>query len=211
MHVTSGTLKGLKIQTTKRQSEILDLRPTTGYSKQVLFNLLKNNRIVQIEIENSLVLDGFSGTGSVGIEFFSRGAAHITFVDSNLENTKQIKLQTAKLGVSSTVISGFFPKLPSLKSKFDIIFLDPPYNEGKGKVAQTIKNLLEGHLLDNGILILETLNNKEEIEKLKLHLGKKSILLNIALERESGSKTCFIFFKINDVNTQEHLSFQDDV
>lgn len=195
MQIISGTLKGLTLETTKTQKLDKSLRPTTSYSKQVLFNLLNNNKIIGTEIEGKVILDGFAGTGAVGIEFFSRGASHITFVDSNPENVKQLKLQTAKFGVSANIIMAFLPDNKKIKTQFDIIFLDPSYEEGKGKIVQTVKNLLNENLAEDGLLVLEILNNTKQIEELKKHLEKKQILLNLIYERESSSKTYFLFFK----------------
>lgn len=204
MQIVSGRLKGLIVETTSKQKLDKTLRPTTSYSKQVLFNLLENNKFIKTEIEGKIVLDGFAGTGAVGIEFFSRGASHITFVECNPENIKQLKLQTAKLGISCSIISAFLPENEKLKTKFDIIFLDPSYQEGKGKIAQTIKNLLEDNLTEEGILILEVLNNKKDLEELKKHFEKKNVLLNLIYERDSNSKTIFLFFKI--LSTKEVLT-----
>jgi 16S rRNA (guanine966-N2)-methyltransferase len=212
MQIISGTLKGLTLETTKTQKLDKTLRPTTSYSKQVLFNLLHNNKVIGTEIEGKLILDGFAGTGAVGIEFFSRGASHVTFVDSSPENVKQLKLQTAKFGVSASIIQAFLPDNKKIKTQFDIIFLDPSYEEGKGKIVQTVKNLLNENLAEDGLIVLEILNHKKQIEELKKHLEKKEILLNLIYERESSSKTYFLFFKkiaivetipISEAETQE--------
>lgn len=193
MYIISGSLKGRPIKTTKKQDEDKALRPTTDYAKQVLFNLLNNNSVVATEIVGKKVMDAFAGTGAIGFEFFSRGAGHITFVESSLENVKQLKLQSANLGVPSIVISKFLPT-DEIKEKFDIIFADPSYNEGKGKIAQVVKNFLELNLEENGIIILEVLNQKKNVEEIKKHFEKKGILNNIIHEKEA-SKAYFIFFK----------------
>lgn len=195
MQVISGSLKGLVIETTTKQKTDTGLRPTTNYSKQVLFNLLTNNKIIKKEIEGTVVMDGFAGTGAVGIEFFSRGAGHITFVECNLENVKQLKNQTAKLGISCSVVADFLPSNKGIKTQFDIIFLDPPYSEGKGKIIQTVKTFANENLQEDGLIILEVLNDKRNLAELKKHLEKKDILKNLVYERESGSKTYFLFFK----------------
>ena len=196
MQIISGSLKGRNIKTTKKQDENKDLRPTTDYAKQVLFNLLNNNPIVNTEIEGAKVMDAFAGTGAVGFEFFSRGANHITFVDSDLLNIKQLKSISAELGVSAIVVSKFLPST-DIKEKFNIIFADPSYSEGKGKVAQVIKNFLELNLEEDGIIILETINRKSELEELKKHLEKKDVLKNLIHER-GASKGYFMFFKLTN-------------
>lgn len=196
MKIISGNLKGLGLKISTKQNEDDLLRPTTSYSKQVLFNLLNNNPIVKTEIEGKIVLDGFAGTGSVGFEFASRGASHITFIECNDVHIKQLKINAANLGVSANVITAFLPKNEKIKNKFDIIFIDPPYTDGKGKIAQTIKNLLSKNLLEDGILILETVNFKKDLEELEKHLIKKEVQNNLVYTRESGSKSVFLFFKI---------------
>jgi 16S rRNA (guanine(966)-N(2))-methyltransferase RsmD len=197
MQVISGKLKGLVIETSSKQKQDSTLRPTTSYSKQVLFNLLNNNSIVNTDFTEKTILDCFAGTGAVGFEFASRGASHITFVEASEESLKQLKINSAKLGVSADFIFTFLPKNEKIKNKFDVIFLDPPYADGKGKIAQTIKNLLKENLLESGILILETVNFKKDLEELKTQLQKKEISHNLVYERESGSKTSFLFFRIN--------------
>jgi 16S rRNA (guanine966-N2)-methyltransferase len=195
MQIISGKLKGLVVESSPKQKQDKDLRPTTSYSKQVLFNLLNNNPVVGVEIEGKTIMDGFAGTGAVGFEFFSRGASHITFVEANEESLRQLRLNSAKLGVSADFIFAFLPKNEKIKHKFDIIFIDPPYNDGKGKIVQTIKNLLKDNLADDGLIILETINFRAEIEELKSQMEKKGISQNLVYERESGSKTSYFFFK----------------
>jgi 16S rRNA (guanine966-N2)-methyltransferase len=195
MQIISGSLKGLVVQTSSKQKQDKTLRPTTSYSKQVLFNLLNNNSVVKMEFEGKSIMDGFAGTGTVGFEFFSRGASHITFVEANEENLRQLKLNSAKLGVSADFIFAFLPKNEKIKHKFDLIFLDPPYTDGKGKIVQTVKNLLIENLNDNGMIVLETINFKSDIEELKEQMHKKSLFENLIYERKSGSKTSFLFFK----------------
>jgi 16S rRNA (guanine966-N2)-methyltransferase len=196
MRIISGNLKRLPIKTLSRSKAGPRLRPTSNYSKQLLFNLLKSNKFISREIEGCVVMDGFAGTGAVGIEFFSRGASHITFVDCEPLNIKQLKHQTIELGISCDIIRTFLPDTKKIKSKFDIIFLDPPYTDGKGKIVQTVKNLLN-NLAEDGLIILETVTGKKNKEEMQKHLQKKGVISKLIHEKEASSKTCFLFFKNN--------------
>lgn len=194
MKIISGNLKSLSIKTLNVKGIKSPIRPTSNYSKQLLFNLLKNNKFISHDIEGKVIMDGFAGTGAVGIEFFSRGASHITFVECDPSHIKQLKHQTAKLGVSCDIIKDFLPSSKKIKSKFDIIFLDPPYTDGKGKIAQTVKNLF-ANLTENGLIILETTFGRREEAEMEKHLQKRDIINNVIYQKQVSSTTRFMFFK----------------
>src|ERR1700674_5561746 len=123
MRVITGSIRGQRLKTVRGQA----LRPTAGKVKEALFDIL------QREIPGSFFLDLYAGIGGIGIEALSRGAAHVTFVESNRAILNALR-QNIKL-------SGFEPKAKVfgttaarfLRSKmhgnlcFDVLFLDPPY------------------------------------------------------------------------------------
>ena len=78
MRIIAGTKRGIRLTSFKNRS----VRPTTDRTKEVIFNVLRNH------IEGSLVLDVFSGTGSLGIEALSRGAAKAVFIDNDRNSQK---------------------------------------------------------------------------------------------------------------------------
>ena len=145
MRVITGIAKGRKLAT----PEGLDVRPTSQRVKEGIFSA------IQFDIEGRRVLDLFSGSGQLGIEALSRGAISAVFVDNStasIEITKQ-NLKTTKFeGVSQLVKSDYDMFLKGNKEKFDIAFIDPPYN---AKITDKVINELTAHMSDYGIIICE--------------------------------------------------------
>ena len=122
MRVVSGSARGRRLGELKG----METRPTTDKVKESLFN------IIQFDIEGRRVLDLFGGTGQLGIEALSRGAEHCTFVDQRRDAAALIKenLKATELSDRSRVVQGdSLAFLQSCREKFDLIFLDPPYQE----------------------------------------------------------------------------------
>ena len=133
MRVITGTARGRRLRT----PENYDIRPTTDNVKESVFN------IIQFDIEGRRVLDLFAGTGQLGIECLSRGAAEAVFID---ENTAAVLQQDA---------------LSYLRhcGKFDLIFVDPPYDSGLYEsVLETINSV--DILSDGGIILCESRREK---------------------------------------------------
>lgn len=150
MRVISGSARGLKLKSPKG----MDVRPTTDRVKESLFNIINNY------IQDSFILDLFSGTGSLGIEALSRGAQRCTFVDSSKDSIEIIKdnLKSTKFIDKSEVIFSdaisAINKLGVKRDKFDIIFMDPPYL--KNLVVPVLKEIIKRELLEeDGIIIIE--------------------------------------------------------
>ena len=121
MRIISGKARGTKLFTL----EGLDTRPTLDRVKESLFNII-NNRIYA-----SSVLDLFSGSGAIGLEFASRGAKNVTLCDVSKKATDIIKKNIEKTHLEEIVELynlDFKKMLEEIKEKeFDIIYLDPPY------------------------------------------------------------------------------------
>ena len=117
MRIIAGTLRGRQVNIPSG----IKVRPTSDKVKESIFSALSSI----IDIDGKQVLDLFSGSGSVGLEFVSRGASHVTFVDINpkytIENIKSLKAEN-----SATIIACDIRRL-KVKEPFDIIFADPPY------------------------------------------------------------------------------------
>ena len=123
MRVITGSARGCQL----KELEGMETRPTTDRVKEGLFN------IIQFDIEGRKVLDLFAGTGQLGIECLSRGAASAVFVDRRADAVKLIRenLKATKLSDRARVVSGDSMEfLKSLREQFDLIFLDPPYEAG---------------------------------------------------------------------------------
>lgn len=121
MRVISGLARGRRL----KELQGMDTRPTTDKVKESMFN------IIQFDLEGRKILDLFAGTGQLGIESLSRGAAHCTFVDTRRDAAALVKENLSATGFSdkARVVQGdALAFLSSCREKFDIIFLDPPYH-----------------------------------------------------------------------------------
>jgi 16S rRNA (guanine(966)-N(2))-methyltransferase RsmD len=127
------------------------VRPTTDFAKEGLFNILNN----KIDLETSHVLDLFSGTGHISLEFASRGAASIVAVDSNFKCSGFLKSTAQEHKLPITAVKGdVFNFLKSPGSQFDLIFADPPYD--LVNITDIHKLIVENKFLrPNGLLIIE--------------------------------------------------------
>jgi len=148
MRIIGGTLKGLRLNPPKN----LPVRPTTDLAKEALFNILQN----QIEFEGIKVLDLFSGTGNISMEFASRGAAQVVSVDRSIHCVHYLKDTARQHGLTS--ITAFkddvFKYLKLETEQFDLIFADPPYD--LNQIPEIPKIIFEKKLLAaDGLLIVE--------------------------------------------------------
>lgn len=144
MRVITGSARGRKLKT----PENYDIRPTTDNVKEAVFNIL------QFDIEGRRVLDLFAGTGQLGIECLSRGAAEAVFLDRDRAAVQIVKDNLKTCGLKGTVLCQ--DSLSYLKScgRFDLIFVDPPYDSGLyDEVLQTINSV--DILSEGGIMIVE--------------------------------------------------------
>ena len=129
-------------------------RPTSDRVKESLFN------IISAYIPESNVLDLFAGSGSLGIEALSRGAAFAVFAEKSRESCSVIKENlafTKYVEKSEVLFMGFAEtqaKLALEGRKFDLVFLDPPYN--KNFIQEALKNLAKNDIIRyKGILVAE--------------------------------------------------------
>jgi 16S rRNA (guanine(966)-N(2))-methyltransferase RsmD len=123
MRVIAGTAGGRRL----KELEGMDTRPTTDKVKESMFNVL------QFELEGRRVLDLFAGTGQLGIEALSRGAAHAVFVERRPDAVRLIRdnLKTTDFTDRARVVQGdALEFLAGMRERFDIILLDPPYEAG---------------------------------------------------------------------------------
>lgn len=149
MRVIAGSAKRLQLKTL----DGLETRPTTDRIKETLFNMISEY------LADSFFLDLFSGSGAIGIEALSRGAAHATFVEKNpkaleciRENLKYTKLDDKSQICSMNVLDAL-NKLEGQQT-FDYIFMDPPYNQLLEK--QVLQYLSTSNLLsEDGLIIVE--------------------------------------------------------
>ncbi len=150
MRVISGIAKGRKLQTI----EGTHTRPTTDRMKETIFNM------IAFDLPKCQFLDLFAGSGAIGIEALSRGANEAVFVE-NFADCRAVlasNLAHTKLEEKATIFNDVLQALPKLvkkNKKFDIIFLDPPYEDVE--LRDTVLKFIgrEGLLKENGYIILE--------------------------------------------------------
>lgn len=182
MRIISGKYKGREVL----GYTIDGTRPTMDRVKESLIGMIQNN------LEDSICLDLFTGSGSVGLEFLSNGAKECFFVDCNYKAIETLKKNINKLNVQEStklINSDYKEALNKIKNsdvKLDIIFLDPPYE--MNLITPAIKLIKECDLLNNnGIIICEY--EKEKIDTLDFKVLK---------ERRYGSKSILILKKISE-------------
>ena len=147
MRVIAGELKGRKLRAPTWEG----LRPTSDKLRETLFN------VVSARVAGARVLDLYAGTGAIGIEALSRGATHVTFVDKDARAVALIEENLAHCGVADRYaiircrLDGVTPPSLALGS-FDLIMLDPPYDELDPAVSI---GSTESLLAPDGLLVLE--------------------------------------------------------
>ncbi|MCD7802625.1 MAG: 16S rRNA (guanine(966)-N(2))-methyltransferase RsmD [Clostridiales bacterium] len=153
MRVITGTARGRRLGELKGE----ETRPTTDQVKEGVFN------VIQFDIEGRRALDLFAGTGQLGIECLSRGAASCLFVDQRREAVALIRqnLKHTGLEAGARVVQGEALRcLKSQREPFHLIFLDPPYDTDL--LENALKTIADIDILsENGIIICESRVEKE--------------------------------------------------
>ena len=186
MRIISGTFRGKKILEPKD----IKTRPLKDLTKESIFNILSHSNKFKIDLENSNILDLFSGVGSFGIECLSRGAKYVVFAEKyngvlpvlkkNLQSLKSI--ENYEILEKDIYNIGF---LKSLDKKFDIVFMDPPYKDKD--ISLLFDNIYNHKILnENAILIIhrhkdekDSIPNKLKIIEEKKYGLSKIIFLSI--------------------------------
>jgi len=164
MRIISGKLKGSLLYLPKNNNT----RPLKDIVKESIFNLLSHSNKISFKIENSNILDLFSGTGSFGLECLSRQARNVFFIEKNKEaiiilkkNIKKLKLEN-KTKIFSDDVFELAKSNNFFTSKFDLIFCDPPFKNPNMKKLFDL--FLDNKILkDDGIIVLH--RNKSINEK----------------------------------------------
>ena len=181
MKVISGLYKGRNIEGFLLEGT----RPTMDRVKESLFSIIQNR------IKEKVILDLFSGSGNLAIEALSEGAKYAYLVDYNKKAIETIKKNITNIGINNCKILNMDYKqclkyLNSNNTKFDVIFLDPPYKTNY--IEESIKLIEEFNLLEeNGIIICES----DDINKIIF-----SNNYSIIKEKKYGDKYIVIIKKI---------------
>ncbi len=150
MRVVAGTARGRRFESPPRNT-----RPTSEKVREAMFDVLGD------AISGSHTLDMYAGSGGLGIETLSRGANSSTFVDVSSSAISTINSNLKKLGFGDRGIAvradciKFIRQLGAEDSRFDLIFVDPPYKEG---VYELILSEIDksGILSDSGVIVVES-------------------------------------------------------
>src|SRR3954470_5001077 len=155
MRIVAGTLKGRRIEAPTWEG----LRPTSDKLRETLFNVLAPR------IDRARVLDGFAGTGAIGIEALSRGAAHVTFVEKNRRATALIEDNLKVCGVEGGYTIRCAEVVAVLNAAatgaFDLILLDPPYDIDN---VSAVLDAAARSLAAGGLVVLERATRREPEE-----------------------------------------------
>ena len=157
MRIISGELKGRRLKAPKWEG----LRPTSDKLRETMFNVLAPR------IEGARVLDYFAGTGAIGIEALSRGASHVTFVDTDPRARKLIDENLRNCGVRERYAIIRTPQsLPA--GSIDLAVLDPPYDEPDLTASIAAAEPL---IASGGLLVLEHARRRpapEQVGRLRM-------------------------------------------
>ena len=183
MRIIAGTARSIHLKTIEGK----DTRPTTDKTKETLFN------VMQFDVPGAYFLDLFAGSGQIGLEALSRGAAYAVFVENsrkaalciedNIHFTKFDKVSRLMMTDAVTAV-----RTLEGKYKFDIVFMDPPYNKELEK--EVLITLSDSDILkDDTLIVVEASNDTDfdyltelgyEIVKEKIYKTNKHVFIKRA-------------------------------
>jgi len=162
MRIISGKYRSKKILQPRDKAT----RPLKDLTKESIFNIVAHSNKFNVVLEDSNILDLFSGVGSFGLECLSRGSAKSTFVENYKEVLIILKKNISSLNYEKEAIVIEKDILKTLdyrnfKEKFDIIFMDPPYKEKS--LDLMLLQILNSKILNNeGVIIIHRQKNEED-------------------------------------------------
>jgi 16S rRNA (guanine966-N2)-methyltransferase len=156
MRIVAGRHRGRRIEAPAG----FEVRPTADRTREALFNILEHGRFTAhgtSPLPGARVLDAFAGSGALGFEALSRGAAHATFMDDNAVARRAIRANARALGETGSVsiIQGDATHPPTAGAPCNLIFLDAPYRSGLGAPALTAL-AARGWIAEGAICVVET-------------------------------------------------------
>ncbi|MFT4186713.1 MAG: 16S rRNA (guanine(966)-N(2))-methyltransferase RsmD [Micrococcaceae bacterium] len=159
MRIIAGALKGQQLQTLTGDIT----RPTTDKVKEALFSILASYNM----LEDCVVLDLFAGSGSLGLEAASRGAIQVDFVENHPKALKIVKKNCELSNKKNpALLNTFFSEaqkyLKNTTEKYDLIFIDPPYNFSTENINKILAKLVP-LIVSHSIVIIERSSRTKEI------------------------------------------------
>jgi 16S rRNA (guanine966-N2)-methyltransferase len=155
LKIISGKHRGRNVRTKESKS----VRPTSGKARGAIFNILMHRQFEGFEdspVIDRSVVDLFCGTGALGLEALSRGAAHVTFVDGSADSIALARDNARSMGEepNTAFIRSDSTVLPLARRQCSLAFLDPPYNSGLA--AKSLASLdKQGWLLPSAVVVAE--------------------------------------------------------
>lgn len=146
MRIITGSARGRRLSA----PDGTDVRPTAEVTKEAVFSA------IHFEVEGARMLDLFAGTGQMGLEALSRGARSVTFVENGQPSLQALRGNIAACGFEDQCKVVAMDALRFLEiggQEYDIVFLDPPYNQG---LAQAAVLLAAGQTAPGGVILCET-------------------------------------------------------
>ena len=150
MRIIGGAWRGRRLASLGKGDAAAHLRPTSDRVRESLFNVLSNTYPDQLQ--GAQVLDLFAGTGALGLEALSRGAAGASFVENGRTGLKLLRENIRTLGAEAQVLARDAPRLGPAPSPCDLVFLDPPYGKAMGERALASANA--GGWIAHGALVV---------------------------------------------------------
>jgi 16S rRNA (guanine966-N2)-methyltransferase len=160
-----GQHRGRQLET----PDDLPIRPTSDRARESLFNILEHGRMTKgglSPIRGARVLDAFCGTGALGLEALSRGAAHAVFIDRDPAALRLARHNAARLGVSTeaTFLLADATHPPRADQPCTLVFLDPPYHQDL--VAPSTSALMQAGWIGPGAIVVAELARREKLRKI---------------------------------------------
>lgn len=158
MQIITGKYRARKLEAVDKQTT----RPTLARVKEAIFNIIQN------DIEGSVVLDLFAGSGAFGVECVSRGAKKVCFVDHEPKAIETIKRNTRGMTEDFEIVSAGYDvaidELAKKGEKFDLIYLDPPYKSDF--ISLSLQKMCSKNLIKNNAIIVVETDNQKNLQNL---------------------------------------------
>ena len=184
MKILTGLLRGQRIAFRPNPH----LRPTSDKARKAIFDMFQG------EMEGRRVLDLFSGTGALGLEALSQGAEHVTFVDNDKHQCREISANLERLGLSERATvrcedaMEFLRRLGGFAQGQDFVFIDPPYDDGMA--TKSMESLAKMKLVPKDGFVLVECRKKEDLPdafgELKLLRDKRYGQTKILIYKSCG-------------------------
>lgn len=159
MRIVAGRYRGRRLSAPEGAAT----RPSSDRTRESLFNILEAGKIGGGDslVRGARVIDGFAGTGALGLEALSRGAASVTFIENFTPALTALRANIATLEAEDAcrVIDGDLLRLPRAPHGHEIVLLDPPYQQGLAEPG--LRRLVEGGWLEPGALVVIELMKTE--------------------------------------------------